>query len=105
MRRVAAVAHTLRNGRVTATLAPALPSTCGPLLSFQGRPRRRGPDRRDGCVAAARSVDRERARAALAERGSALRLGKRAERVIAAAEGRLDTLPYPASPTDNVPAS
>ena len=106
---------------VTATLAPALPEHLRPLLSFDV-----GPDAVDqiaGKLIAWLALDpaeRERARSALAEQAAAHYAWESvAERVIAAAEGRLDTLPqpldpaewaridssYPASPADNVPAS
>ena len=72
-------AHHSGMAEVTATLAPAMPEHLRPLLVVHGRPRRRGPDRREtGCVAAARSR-RARTRQSGAGRagGSALRLGKR----------------------------
>ena len=91
---------------VTATLAPALPEHLRALLSFQV-----GTDAVDQIatklVAWMRldPQERERARAALAEQAAAHYAWESvAERVIEAAEGRLDALPYPASPADNVPA-
>ena len=91
---------------VTATLAPALPEELRTLLSFQV-----GPDAIEQI--AGKLVDwlrldpaqRQRAKASLAEQAAAHYAWENvAERVIAAAEGRLDALPYPESPTDNVPA-
>ena len=100
-------AHHSGMAEVTATLAPAMPEHLRPLLSFTV-----GPDAVDQIAAKLVAwlrldpVERERARAALAEQAAAHYAWESvAERVIAAAEGRLDTLPYPASPTDNVPAS
>jgi glycosyltransferase involved in cell wall biosynthesis len=92
---------------VTATLAPALPEELRPLLSFKV-----GPDAvrqiADKLVAWLRldPAGRERARAALAEQAAAHYSWESvAEKVIAAAEGRLDTLPHATFPADNVPAS
>ncbi len=92
---------------VTATLAPALPEELRPLLSFKV-----GPDAvrqiADKLVAWLRldPAERERARAALAEQAAAHYSWESvAEKVIAAAEGRLDTLPHATFPADNVPAS
>jgi glycosyltransferase involved in cell wall biosynthesis len=91
---------------VTATLAPALPEKLRTLLSFQV-----GPDAVDQI--ARKLVDwltldpseRHRARAALAAQAAAHYAWENvAERVISAAQGRLDALPLPASPEDNVPA-
>jgi glycosyltransferase involved in cell wall biosynthesis len=91
---------------VTATLAPALPEELRPLLSFQVEP--------DAVDQIARKLvawltlgtaERERAKAALAEQAAAHYAWESvAEKVIAAAEGRLDTLPHAAAPADNVPA-
>ena len=92
---------------VTATLAPALPEHLRPLLSFTVGPN--AVDQIAGKLVAWMRLDsgeRERARAALAEQAAAHYAWESvAEKVIAAAEGRLDALPYPASPADNVPAS
>ncbi len=92
---------------VTATLAPALPEHLRPLLSFTVDPN--AVDQIADKLVAWMRLDpdeRERARAALAEQAAAHYAWESvAEKVIAAAEGRLDTLPYPASPADNVPAS
>ncbi len=100
-------AHHSGMAEVTATLAPALPEHLRPLLSFQV-----GPDAVDQIAAKLVAwmrldpQERERARAALAEQAAAHYAWESvAERVIEAAEGRLDALPYPASPADNVPAS
>jgi glycosyltransferase involved in cell wall biosynthesis len=91
---------------VTATLAPVLDPRLRPLLSFDVGP---------GAVEqiAAKLIawltldpaERERARAALAaEAARRYSWESVAEGVIAAAEGRLDVLPHPAPPADNVPA-
>ena len=100
-------AHHSGMAEVTATLAPALPEHLRPLLSFQV-----GPDAVDQIAAKLVAwmrldpQERERARAALAEQAAAHYAWESvAERVIEAAEGRLDALPYPASPADNVLAS
>jgi glycosyltransferase involved in cell wall biosynthesis len=92
---------------VTATLAPALPEELRPLLSFKF-----GPDAvrqiADKLVTWLRldPAERERARAALAEQAAAHYSWESvAEKVIAAAKGRLDTLPHATFPADNVPAS
>jgi glycosyltransferase involved in cell wall biosynthesis len=91
---------------VTATLAPALDPELRPLLSFQV-----GPDAVEQIASklvAWLTLDpavRERARAALAEQAAARYSWESvAEGVIAAAQGRLDALPPPAPPADNVPA-
>jgi glycosyltransferase involved in cell wall biosynthesis len=91
---------------VTATLAPALPEELRPLLSFQV-----GPDAVDQITRkllgwlTLDTAQRERAKAALAEQAAAHYAWESvAERVIAAAEGRLDTLPHATPPADNVPA-
>ncbi|MET0513488.1 MAG: glycosyltransferase family 4 protein [Thermoleophilaceae bacterium] len=91
---------------VTATLAPALPEHLRPLLSFSV-----GPDAVDQItrkLVAWLTLDprkRERAKAALAERAAAHYSWESvAEKVIKAAEGRLDALSRPAPPADNVPA-
>jgi glycosyltransferase involved in cell wall biosynthesis len=91
---------------VTATLAPALAPELRPLLSFQV-----GPDAvqqiADKLVAwlTLDPAERERARAALAAQAAARYSWESvAEGVIAAAQGRLDALPHPAPPADNVPA-
>jgi glycosyltransferase involved in cell wall biosynthesis len=92
---------------VTATLAPALPEKLRPLLSFQV-----GPDSvrqiADKLIAWLRldPAERERAKVALAEQAAAHYAWESvAEKVIAAAEGRLDTLPHATLPADNVPGS
>src|SRR5918997_1565898 len=91
---------------VTAMLAPALPPELRPLLSF-----RVGPDAvwqiADKLVTwlTLEPAVRERARAALAaETARRYSWESVAEGVIAAAQGRLDALPHPAPPADNVPA-
>jgi glycosyltransferase involved in cell wall biosynthesis len=91
---------------VTATLAPALPPELRPLLSFQV-----GPDAvqqiADKLVTwlTLDPAERERAREALATQAAARYSWESvAEGVIAAAQGRLDALPHPAPPADNVPA-
>src|SRR5215217_8096906 len=91
---------------VTATLAPALEPELRPLLSFDV-----GPDSvrqiADKLVAwlTLDPAERERASAALAAQAAARYSWESvAEGVIAAAQGRLDTLPHPAPPADNVPA-
>src|SRR4051794_25666137 len=91
---------------VSATLAPALEPELRSLLSFEV-----GPD------SVAQIADklvtwltldpqkRERARAALAAQAARRYSWESvAEGVIAAAQGRLDALPHPAPPADNVPA-
>jgi glycosyltransferase involved in cell wall biosynthesis len=99
-------AHHSGMAEVTATLAPALPQELRPLLSFQV-----GPDAVDEIarkLVAWLTLDgdeRERAKAALAEQAAAHYAWESvAERAIAAAEGRLDTLPHATAPVDNVPA-
>jgi glycosyltransferase involved in cell wall biosynthesis len=99
-------AHHSGMAEVTATLAPALPEHLRRLLSFQV-----GPDAVDQIAAKLVAwmrldpQERERARAALAEQAAAHYAWESvAERVIEAAEGRLEALPFPASPADNVPA-
>jgi glycosyltransferase involved in cell wall biosynthesis len=99
-------AHHSGMAEVTATLAPALPQELRPLLSFQV-----GPDAVDQIarkLVAWLTLDgdeRERAKAALAEQAAAHYAWESvAERAIAAAEGRLDTLPHATAPVDNVPA-
>ena len=91
---------------VTATLAPALPPELRPLLSFDV-----GPDSVEQIadkLVTWLTLDpavRERARAALAAQAAARYSWESvAEGVIAAAQGRLDALPHPAPPADNVPA-
>jgi glycosyltransferase involved in cell wall biosynthesis len=91
---------------VTATLAPALEPELRPLLSFEV-----GPNSvqqiADKLVTwlTLDPVVRERARAARAAQAAARYSWESvAEGVIAAAEGRLDALPHPAPPADNVPA-
>jgi glycosyltransferase involved in cell wall biosynthesis len=97
-------AHHSGMAEVTATLAPALPQELRPLLSFQV-----GPDAVDEIarkLVAWLTLDgdeRERAKAALAEQAAAHYAWESvAERAIAAAEGRLDTLPHATAPVDNV---
>jgi glycosyltransferase involved in cell wall biosynthesis len=99
-------AHHSGMAEVTATLAPALPQELRPLLSFQV-----GPDAVDQIarkLVAWLTLDgdeRERAKAALAEQAAAHYAWESvAERAIAAAEGRLDSLPHATAPADNVPA-
>src|SRR5829696_7194684 len=91
---------------VTATLAPALEPELRPLLSFEV-----GPDAVDQIAAKLITwltldpAKRDRARAALAaEAARRYSWESVAEGVIAAAQGRLDVLPHPAPPADNVPA-
>jgi glycosyltransferase involved in cell wall biosynthesis len=91
---------------VTATLAPALEPELRPLLSFEV-----GPDSvrqiADKLVTwlTLDPAERERASAALAAQAAARYSWESvAEGVIAAAQGRLDALPHPAPPADNVPA-
>jgi glycosyltransferase involved in cell wall biosynthesis len=91
---------------VTAALAPALEPELRPLLSFEV-----GPDSVQqiaGKLVAWLTLDpaaRERASAALAARAAERYSWESvAEGVIAAAQGRLDALPHPAPPADNVPA-
>jgi glycosyltransferase involved in cell wall biosynthesis len=91
---------------VTATLAPALPPELRPLLSFQV-----GPDAVEQIAEKLVTwltldpAKRERASAALAaEAARRYSWESVAEGVIAAAQGRLDALPHPAPPADNVPA-
>ena len=91
---------------VTATLAPALPPELRPLLSFDVGP---GAVEQiaDKLIAwlTLDPAERERARAALAaEAARRYSWESVAEGVIAAAQGRLDALPHPAPPADNVPA-
>jgi glycosyltransferase involved in cell wall biosynthesis len=99
-------AHHSGMAEVTATLAPALPQELRPLLSFQV-----GPDAVDQIARKLVSWltlggdERERAKAALAEQAAAHYAWESvAQRAIAAAEGRLDTLPHATAPADNVPA-
>ncbi len=91
---------------VTAALAPALAPELRPLLSFDV-----GPDAVDQIASKLIAwltldpAERGRARAALAaEAARRYSWESVAEGVIAAAEGRLDALPHPAPPADNVPA-
>jgi glycosyltransferase involved in cell wall biosynthesis len=91
---------------VTATLAPALDPELRPLLSFEV-----GPDAVEQIASKLvtwLTLDpavRERASAALAEQAARRYSWESvAEGVIAAAQGRLDALPHPAPPADNVPA-
>jgi glycosyltransferase involved in cell wall biosynthesis len=91
---------------VTATLAPALPPELRPLLSFDVGPRA-VEQIADKLIAwlTLDPAERERARAALAaEAARRYSWESVAEGVIAAAQGRLDALPHPAPPADNVPA-
>jgi glycosyltransferase involved in cell wall biosynthesis len=91
---------------VTATLAPALPPELRPLLSFDVGPR--AVEQIADKLIAWLTLDpakRESARAALAaEAARRYSWESVAEGVIAAAQGRLDALPHPAPPADNVPA-
>ena len=91
---------------VTAVLAPALEEPLRPLLSFEV-----GPAAVEGIAAKMarwlrlEPAERERARAALAaEAARRYSWESVADGVIAAAQGRLDALPHPAPPADNVPA-
>jgi glycosyltransferase involved in cell wall biosynthesis len=91
---------------VTATLAPALPPELRPLLSFDV-----GPEAVEQIASklimwlTLDPAERERASAALAaEAARRYSWESVAEGVIAAAQGRLDALPHPAPPADNVPA-
>ena len=92
---------------VTATLAPALPDHLRPLLHF---------DVGDDAVDQIGSklvrwleldpAEQDQARGLLAQRAAERYSWESvAESVIAAAQGRLDGLPHPAPPGDNVPAS
>jgi glycosyltransferase involved in cell wall biosynthesis len=89
---------------VTATLAPALPDRLRPLLAFEVGPR--AVDQIAEKLVAWLTLDpdeRRRARDALAaEAARRYSWESVAEGVIAAAEGRLDALPLPAPPADNV---
>jgi len=91
---------------VTAMLAPALPPELRRLLSFEVGPQAVGQIAAN--LIAWLTLDpaeRERARAALAaEAARRYSWESVAEGVIAAAQGRLDVLPRPAPPADNVPA-
>jgi glycosyltransferase involved in cell wall biosynthesis len=90
---------------VSAALAPALPESLRPLLSF-----RVGPEavediaRKLVAWLTLDPAERRRARAALAA-GAGRRYSWEsvAEGVIAAAQGRLDELPRPAPPADSLP--
>jgi hypothetical protein len=91
---------------VTATLAPVLEPRLRPLLSFDV-----GPEAVEQIAAKLNTwltlepAERDRARAALAaEAARRYSWESVADGVIAAAEGRLDALPHPAPPADNVPA-
>src|SRR5215212_576352 len=91
---------------VTAMLAPALEPELRPLLSFDV-----GPSAVEQIAAKLITwltldpAERDRARAALAaEAARHYSWESVAEGVIAAAQGRLDALPHPAPPADNVPA-
>ncbi|MBA3264201.1 MAG: glycosyltransferase family 4 protein [Thermoleophilaceae bacterium] len=91
---------------VTATLAPALPPELRPLLSFDVGPE--AVEQIASKLIAWLTLDaaqRERAGAALAaEAARRYSWESVAEGVIAAAQGRLEGLPHPAPPADNVPA-
>jgi hypothetical protein len=91
---------------VTATLAPALEPDLRPLLSFEVGPQ--AVEQIASKLIAWLTLDparREQARAALAaEAARRYSWESVAEGVIAAAQGRLDALPHPAPPADNVPA-
>jgi glycosyltransferase involved in cell wall biosynthesis len=91
---------------VTAMLAPALDPPLRPLLSFDVGPH--AVEQIADKLIAWLTLDpavRERARAALAaEAARRYSWESVAEGVIAAAQGRLDALPHPAPPADNVPA-
>ncbi|MEA2378667.1 MAG: hypothetical protein QOD13_2574 [Thermoleophilaceae bacterium] len=91
---------------VSSMLAPALPPELRPLLSFEV-----GPDAVEQIASKLIAwltldpAERERAGAALAaEAARRYSWESVAEGVIAAAQGRLDALPHPAPPADNVPA-
>jgi glycosyltransferase involved in cell wall biosynthesis len=91
---------------VTATLAPVLPERLQPLLSFEV-----GPHAVEQIAAklvawlTLEASEREPARAALAaEAARRYSWESVAEGVIAAAQGRLDTLLRPARPPDSLPA-
>jgi glycosyltransferase involved in cell wall biosynthesis len=91
---------------VTATLAPVLPERLQPLLSFEV-----GPHAVEQIAAklvawlTLEPSEREPARAALAaEAARRYSWESVAEGVIAAAQGRLDTLLRPARPPDSLPA-
>jgi glycosyltransferase involved in cell wall biosynthesis len=91
---------------VTATLAPAVPEDVRPLLSF-----RVGPGAVDEIAAKLVAwltldpAERDRVRAALArEAARHYSWESVAKGVIAAAQGRLDGLPRPASAADSLPA-
>jgi glycosyltransferase involved in cell wall biosynthesis len=91
---------------VTAMLAPALEPDLRELLSFEVGPR--AVDQIAAKLIRWLTLDpaeRERASAALAaEAARRYSWESVAEGVIAAAQGRLDALPHPAPPADNVPA-
>jgi glycosyltransferase involved in cell wall biosynthesis len=91
---------------VTAMLAPVLEPELRPLLSFDVGPQ--AVEQIAAKLIAWLTLDpaeRERARAALAaEAARRYSWESVAEGVIAAAQGRLDALPHPAPPADNVPA-
>lgn len=91
---------------VTATLAPVLEPELRPLLSFEVGPQ--AVEQIASKLITWLTLDpaqRERARAALAaEAARRYSWESVAEGVIAAAQGRLDALPHPAPPADNVPA-
>jgi len=91
---------------VTAMLAPALEPELRELLSFDVGPR--AVEQIAGKLIGWLTLDpaeRERAGAALAaEAARRYSWESVAEGVIAAAQGRLDALPHPAPPADNVPA-
>ena len=91
---------------VTAMLAPALEPELRELLSFDVGPR--AVEQIAGKLIRWLTLDpaeRERAGAALAaEAARRYSWESVAEGVIAAAQGRLDALPHPAPPADNVPA-
>jgi glycosyltransferase involved in cell wall biosynthesis len=88
---------------VTATLAPALPEELRPLLSFEIGPR--AVEEIATKLVAWLTLDdaeRERARLALAkEAARRYRWENVAKGVIAAAQGRLDELPFPAVAAQN----
>jgi glycosyltransferase involved in cell wall biosynthesis len=91
---------------VTAMLAPALEPDLRELLSFEVGPQ--AVEQIAGKLIRWLTLDsavRERASAALAaEAARRYSWESVAEGVIAAAQGRLDALPHPAPPADNVPA-
>ena len=92
---------------VTATLAPGAGARAAAAAVVRGRPATRSAQIADKLVAwlTLDPAERERASAALAAQAARRYSWESvAEGVIAAAQGRLDALPHPAPPADNVPA-